>query len=292
MAKKFMLGVFGLLCLGLALFSYWSGAPVVKASEDTQFRSPLPTPVAAFYVDPYEPSIYDMVRFWDASYDPLGQGLVAWTWNFGDGGTATESLTTHQYKQDGDYTVRHTVKAADGRTGSITRVLTVRTHDIAITKFARPQDGRVGDVRTLVIGISNKFHAETVHVDLYKSVPGGYDGFAPIGYSEQFVPVQKNNKTTDFLFSYTFTPDDGRIGKVSFKAIAWIVNARDGWPADNAYITQSVNVRPSKGSGYSIQESDSDAMVDDVADGNAIPVALPDNVQSYRSYMPLVASQK
>lgn len=116
--------------------------------------------------------------------------------------------------------------------------------------------------------------------------------FTQVSYSEQFAPVQQNNKTTNFRFSYTFTPDDGEIGKVSFKAIAWIVNGRDAWLADNAYITQPVTVRPSKGSGLVCRGGSSSAMVDDVAGGNAIPVTLPNNMQSYRIYMPLVTSQK
>lgn len=41
----------------------------------------------------------------------------------------------------------------------------------------------------------------------------------PWGTLTQFVPVHKSNRTTGFDFSYTFTGEDARIGKVTFKAV-------------------------------------------------------------------------
>lgn len=289
MFKKIALGMLGLLLIWLGLCNR-SASLVVKA-DATQFNSPLPTPFVSFYYTPSDPSTYDNINFGSNSYDPLGQAIQSWAWDFGDGAKAIGGYATHQYKANGDYTVRHTVTTTDARRGVATYVVSVRTHDVAITKFARPKDGRVGDVRTLVIGISNKLQAETVHVELYKSAPGTYDGFTLIGFSEQYVPVQKNGKTTDFLFGYTFTPTDGQIGKVNFKAIAWLINARDAWLADNAYITQSTIVRPSKSAALNIQAMESTEEVDDVANGTAIPTNLPDNVQNYRAYLPFVKNQ-
>jgi hypothetical protein len=50
------------------------------------------------------------------------------------------------------------------------------------------------------------------------------------------------NRTTPFSFNYTFTSDDAAIGKVTFKAIANLVSARDALPADNEAIASPTKV--------------------------------------------------
>ena len=292
MHKRFMLSTLSFMALLLAVISYWSGGSVVKA-ESTSFDSPLPKPTAEFYYGPYEPSIYDTVQFWDASVDPLNYGFNNMTWNFGDGATSTDfPYTMHKYAANGDYTVTHKVTTTDGRWATVSRVIKVRTRDIAITKFTRPKDGRVGQQRKFVIGISNKLTPETVHVDFYVSDPSYYDGFRLIGSTEQYVPTKGGNKTTDFLFAYTFTEADARIGKVNFKAVAYILNGRDALPADNAYITLGVNVKPATGREESAEEASEAALfIDDVANGDA--TAAPADVEqalNQRLYLPTILS--
>jgi hypothetical protein len=81
---------------------------------------------------------------------------------------------------------------------------------------------------------------ESVEVTLFRSVPGY--GYVFVGTLTQSVPVRPANRTTDFSFSYTFTGDDARIGKVTFRAVATIVNAPDALPADNEAIAPPVKV--------------------------------------------------
>ena len=71
-------------------------------------------------------------------------------------------------------------------------------------------------------------------MDLYKSIPGG---FQLVGSYIQSVPVRPANRTTAFTFNYTFTTSDASVGKVTFRAVASIVNARDALPADNEAIS-------------------------------------------------------
>src|SRR6266516_3542637 len=97
-----------------------------------------PDPVAQMYVNPGDPSAYDAIQFYDASYDPAGAGFSARTWDFGDGTTSTDQYTSHRYATDGDYTVHLTVTTSDGRTASTSQVVQVRTHDVAITKLTVP----------------------------------------------------------------------------------------------------------------------------------------------------------
>jgi hypothetical protein len=98
---------------------------------------------------------------------------------------------------------------------------------------------RAGQTRSISVGLNSKRYPETVEVDLYKSVPGG---FVPVGSLTQFVPVRPSNRTTDFGFSYTFTGADAAVGKVTFMAVATIVGARDALPADNQALSSPIKV--------------------------------------------------
>jgi hypothetical protein len=49
-------------------------------------------------------------------------------------------------------------------------------------------------------------------------------------------------RTTAYTFNYTFTNADAAVGKVTFKAVATIVDARDAQPADNTAIAVPTTV--------------------------------------------------
>jgi PKD domain-containing protein len=206
--------------------------------------SVAPNPVAGFGFNPGDPSTFDTVQFYDSSYDPGGNGLSSEIWNFGDGGTASNPgcCPTHHYLADGDYAVKLSVTTTDGRTASITQTIHVRTHDVAIAKLSVPQSASAGQTRSIVVGISNKRYPETVQVQLFKSDPSSYNGYALVGTLQQSVPVRSGGRTTDFSFSYTFTSADKSLGKVTFKAVATIVGARDALPADNEAVALPTKV--------------------------------------------------
>jgi len=193
-----------------------------------------PPPAAGFWFDPSAPSIFDTLQFYDQSYDPGGVGFQSFAWDFGDGTTSTGSSTSHRYAKDGDYTVQYSVTTWDGRTASTSQVVQVRTHDVAIAKVSAPMSASSGQTRTITVNIRNKRYPENVEIVLFKSIPGG---FQVVGSYIQFVPVRSGNRTSTFTFNYTFTKDDASIEKVTFKAVATIVNARDALPADNEAIS-------------------------------------------------------
>ena len=198
-----------------------------------------PAPVAGISLFPGDPSSFDTIQFFSNSFDPGEVGIESMAWTFGDGGTADGCCPTHRYFADGNYIVGLTVTTFDGRTASTETVIQVRTHDVAITKMQVPQSGNVGQTRQVTVGLSNKRYPETVQVQLYKSGPGGFEH---VGTLNQSVPIRGGGRTTDVKFSYTFTSADAVLGKVTFKAIAQILSARDAILSDNEAISLPTKV--------------------------------------------------
>jgi hypothetical protein len=201
-----------------------------------------PPPEANFGVSPFDPSVFDSIQFYSQAYDPVGVGIQAATWSFGDGSTDVGFIVFHRYPSDADYTAKLTVTTFDGRTGSSSQVVHVKTHDIAITRFVAPSSASAGQTRAISVELRNTRYTETVQVQLLKSVPGAFGGFQVVGTLTHEVPASRN-RTTPFDFNYTFTSDDAAIGKVTFEAIATIVNTRDALSADNTAISLPTRVR-------------------------------------------------
>ena len=203
-------------------------------SGQVEFRLEVtPLPIATFFFFPFDASVFDVVQFFDQSFDPGGVGFAPQVWSFGDGQTGTGFNVTHRYAADGDYPVRLTATTLDGRSAVASQTVHVRTHDVAITRLSVPQTARSGQTKRLEVSINSKRYPETVEVQLFRSVPGGFQQF---GSLTQSVPMNPKNGRTDFAFSYTFTADDALIGKVTFRAVAGIGGARDALPADNEAI--------------------------------------------------------
>lgn len=219
---------------------YFQAGNPYELSEYFWFSmQPPPPPYAYFDFYPWQPSSYDEVSFSGWGDDPAGIGITAWMWDFGDGATSTEQYTTHRYAADGDYTVTYTVTTDDGRQASATQTISVRTRNVTITKFTTPKTGRVGRTAVISVGINNRRAPETVTVELMRSGPGG---FYRVGELTLYVPTHKANRTTDFVFSYAFTPQDGAIGSVNFRAFARIESGPDALPGDNEAISLPVKV--------------------------------------------------
>jgi hypothetical protein len=193
-----------------------------------------PQPQVGFYFNPSDPSAFDTMAFYDFTSDPGQTGFLSYTWDFGDGSTATGSVANHQYAKDGDYTVQHSVTTVDGRSGSSSQVVQVRTHDVGITKIAAPKSANAGQTKAITVSLLNTRYPETVTVDLYKSSVGGDVWIDSLTLP---VPLSRGHKTTQFTFHYPFTSQDAQIGKVVFRVVATINGARDVFPSDNTGIS-------------------------------------------------------
>jgi PKD repeat protein len=193
-----------------------------------------------------DPSILDSVTFTGWAGGGAGQPITRFDWDFGDGTTASGYEVGHRYVADGDYPVRLAVTSADGRTGTLTRTVSVRTHDVRILSFTTPARGRPDQTRPIEVVVGNQLLPEDVVVTLYKSVPGGYQ---EVGRATQYVPARPN-RSVAFPFNYTFTPADAAVGRVAFRAVVTLAGgSRDARPVDNEAIAPATVVRPTTTNG-------------------------------------------
>ncbi len=226
------------------------------SSTQTVSVSPPPPLYLDIFYSPLQPTTYETVVFQGSVYDPAYQTITSLAWNFGDGAVATGSFNPqHRYAKEGAYTVQFGAATADGRTETTSKVVSVENHDVAITKVGVPTSARVLQTKQVSVGVNSKYHNETVRVTLYKSSFTSSDGFEYVGESRQLVRATAMNKSTDFIFNYTFTGADAQLGKVTFKAIAIIEEGkRDLQPADNTYISLPVKVSAGKIGAASVED--------------------------------------
>lgn len=93
-------------------------------------------PTVAIHADPPLSGCRPLtVQFYDSStYDTSRITLTSWAWNFGDGRTSTEQNPSHEYLNNGVYTVRLTVGSTGGSaTDSVVDMILVG--DSAVAKF-------------------------------------------------------------------------------------------------------------------------------------------------------------
>jgi PKD repeat protein len=97
-----------------------SVAKIVKVGSESDPAPVNAPPVASFTAD----CTARACNFTDASSD--GDGAVnGWSWDFGDGGSATSQNPSHTYESEGSYQVILTATDDDGATGAVTQTVTI-----------------------------------------------------------------------------------------------------------------------------------------------------------------------
>ncbi|MDD5647037.1 MAG: PKD domain-containing protein, partial [Candidatus Bipolaricaulis sp.] len=107
-------------------------------------------PRAAFSFTPPTPAIQDPVYFSDRSVGSDGS-VVAWVWDFGDGGSSRDASPVHRFASEGEYAVTLSVRDSDGLDAAETRTVVVS---------AVPEVVPVDEVWAVVIGISDYAHVK------------------------------------------------------------------------------------------------------------------------------------
>src|ERR671911_32493 len=108
-----------------------AGAPAQLVVDWTAERTDLPEPpTVGFTLGPDPVSLTldgGVVTFTDTSLDDVDGGrIVGWSWDFGDGSSATGGPTvSHRYTAPGTFTVRLRVTDDDGLSASVRDVVTV-----------------------------------------------------------------------------------------------------------------------------------------------------------------------
>jgi PKD repeat protein len=84
----------------------------------------LNAPTANFTYTPQEPTDLDTIHFTDTSNTSNGT-IVAWDWDFGDGGTSDLQNPTHRYADNGIYSLTLEVTDSNGANGTTTHDITI-----------------------------------------------------------------------------------------------------------------------------------------------------------------------
>ncbi len=90
--------------------------------SNTQVITVLQQPQANFIVTSM--CARDSIPFTDAS---LGDSIISWTWNFGDGGADTQKNPIHIFQQSGNYTTNLIVKNSMGCADTVAKQFVVNT---------------------------------------------------------------------------------------------------------------------------------------------------------------------
>jgi hypothetical protein len=189
-----------------------------------------------------EPTIYDTIRFEATSWHAIDRPMSG-EWDFGDGATAprTTEPVQHRYTADGVYKVTLHATSPDGRTATVSRDVTVNTHDVSIERFDVPDKARAGDSKSIKVHVANTRYTERVTVKLYKNSGSSW---THVGELTLEVPAHPDS-VVRFPFAYTFTPEDAVVGKVTFRAVAELpYPVRDALGLDNEAVSFATKVRP------------------------------------------------
>ena len=84
-------------------------------------------PIADFTFSPGAPTAGTTVNFNSTTSTPSqGRTITGFSWNFGDGATSTAATPSHAFAAAGDYNVVLTVTDNAGKTGRVTKTVSVK----------------------------------------------------------------------------------------------------------------------------------------------------------------------
>jgi len=155
-------------------------------------------PVAKVSADAYAKAVDEEFEFYSSgSEDPDGE-IVAWGWEFGDGGTSDLESPKHAYDEPGTYTVTLTVTDNNGASGYASRDVTV-VSNLSITKVTSEEQ------MILVGGYEDEKYQTAIYATVSPAVAGARVEFEFKDDSGQGV-----ERNASFSPSYGLTDSTGR----------------------------------------------------------------------------------
>jgi hypothetical protein len=125
-----------------------------SASMTVRVQSmPVPATIARLSAAPMNPDICTPVRF---SADVQGDESIAYTWNFGDNTTSTETNPSHTYRRPGSYTVALTVSNTAGSDSRSLTLMVSRPDPDAWVARGRVTDEMGQGIEGLVVSLYDR----------------------------------------------------------------------------------------------------------------------------------------
>jgi len=97
-----------------------------NAIKEAQLFAPDNQPEATFTYSPANPEPGDIVNFNAAASSDPDNDIESYSWNFGDGGSATGTQVSYEYGEAGNYDVTLVVEDERGNTGDVTQTVKVQ----------------------------------------------------------------------------------------------------------------------------------------------------------------------
>ncbi|MFT4258387.1 PKD domain-containing protein [Microbacterium sp.] len=181
--------------------------------------APNQAPTAAF-----TSAATDLTVSTNASGSTDADGTIAsYSWEFGDGATATGVTASHTYAAAGTYTVSLTVTDNGGATGTTTKPITVTAP--AVLPFASDDFGRAnGVLGTAPVGGAWMQTGGTANV----SIDGGKAKLTTLAAGQTWTASLKSalSSSTDLSFSFT-TPSAAAGARIYVTALGRVVGSDD-----------------------------------------------------------------
>ena len=162
-------------------------------------------PTSNFTYFPSNPVMGESIQFTDESIDPENK-LTTWAWDFGDGYTASTEDASHQYEEEGTFTVMLVVADDEGATGTISKELVVH--------------GNLKPTASFKCSVTEPHAGENLQFtdtseDLDGSIVSWHWEFGDGKTSTEQNPTHKYTETGTFTLQLMVTDDEGATATVS-----------------------------------------------------------------------------
>lgn len=167
-------------------------------------------PIVNFSYQPCSPSTATTIEFTDNSTDPNNRNnpQLIYQWNFGDGNSSNSQNPTHNYEDDGEYTITLTVSNSYGQNNQ-TSIQIHTSNTGPNTSFTwSPDPGMVNETVTFTSICSD----DDGSIEWYN---WSYGDNSYLYSSSQTNPTHTYNQSGDYIVYLNTTDDDGNTSSYS-----------------------------------------------------------------------------